>query len=228
LNVGKCVEKSLKTLKATSRKSKLLLLAIGFIILIFGVATLIQSSLRNGSSVNECTISQIMSESEEWENKTVKVEGTVEEIPLGIIQPFNYWLSDKQNQTIRIGLRWHSDNNLSGRNLTVVGVVKKRLRMGQSQPSRLVDTLHRRNLHLPRLTKQHTAQKSFRVLRARSKKAATLCKCTSIAKNSRTCEEARRVKTRRKKSWNRSRYSIRLKTTTKTTSNVTSIKPTAA
>jgi hypothetical protein len=119
------VEKSLKTTKATSRKSKLLLLAIVCIILIFGVATLIQSSLRNGFSVNECTIFQIISESEEWENKTVKVEGTVEEIPLGIIQPFNYWLSDEQNQTIRIGLRWHSDTNLSGRSLTVVGVVKK-------------------------------------------------------------------------------------------------------
>jgi hypothetical protein len=112
-------------MKATSRKSKLFLLAIVCIILIFGVAILIQSFLRNGFSVNECTISQIMSESEEWENKTVKVEGTVEEIPLGIIQPFNYWLSDKQNQTIRIGLRWHSDTNLSGRSLTVIGVVKK-------------------------------------------------------------------------------------------------------
>jgi hypothetical protein len=112
-------------MKATSRKSKLFLLVIGCIILIFGVATLIQTSLRNGFSVNECTISQIISESEEWENKTVKVDGTVEEIPLGIIQPFNYWLSDKQNQTIRIGLRWYSDTNLSGRSLTVVGVVKK-------------------------------------------------------------------------------------------------------
>jgi preprotein translocase subunit SecG len=112
-------------MKATSRKSKLFLLAIVCIILIFGVAILIQSSLRNGFSGYECTISQIMSESEGWENKTVKVEGTVELIPLGIIQPFNYWLSDKQNQTIRIGLRWHSDTNLSGRSLTVIGVVKK-------------------------------------------------------------------------------------------------------
>jgi hypothetical protein len=66
-----------------------------------------------------------MSESEEWENKAVKVEGTVEEIPLGIIQPFNYWLCDKQNQTERIGLGWYSDINLSGRSLMVVGVVKK-------------------------------------------------------------------------------------------------------
>jgi len=119
------VEKSLKTIRATSRKSKLFLLGIVCVILIFGVAALIQSSLRNGFSVNECTISKIISKLEEWENKTVKVEGTVEEIPLGIIQPFNYWLSDKQNQTIRIGLRWHSDTNLSGRSLTVVGVVKK-------------------------------------------------------------------------------------------------------
>lgn len=125
LSVSKCVEKSFKTAEATSRKGKLLFLAIVCIVLIFGVATLIQSFLRNDFVVNESTISQIISKPADWENKIVKVEGTVEEIPIGIVQPFNYWLSDRQNQTIRIGLRWHSDTDLSGRSLTVVGVVKK-------------------------------------------------------------------------------------------------------
>lgn len=117
--------KRFKAVKAASRKGKLLLLAVVCIVLIFGVATLIQSFERSGVSPNESTISQIISEPADWENKTVKVKGIAEDIPLGIVQPFNYWLSDKQNQTIRIGLRRHSDTNLSGRNVTVVGVVKK-------------------------------------------------------------------------------------------------------
>ena len=111
--------------KTASKKGKLLLLAIVCIALTFGVATLIESFLRNGFQVDKSTISQIISKPTDWEDKTVKSDGTVEEIPLGIIQPFNYWLCDRQNQTIRIGLRWHSDTNLSGRSLTVVGVVKK-------------------------------------------------------------------------------------------------------
>jgi len=118
---GKCF----KAVKAAPRKGKLLLLAVVCIALIFGVATLIQSFERNGVPTNESTISQIISEPADWENKTVKVKGIAEDIPLGIVQPFNYWLSDRQNQTIRIGLRWHSDTNLSGRSVTVVGVVKK-------------------------------------------------------------------------------------------------------
>jgi hypothetical protein len=124
-NFNKCVENSFKAVKAAPRKGKLLLLAVVCIVLIFGVATLIQSFERNAVPPNESTISQIISEPADWENKTVKVKGIAEDIPLGIVQPFNYWLSDKQNQTIRIGLRWHSDTNLSGRSVTVVGVVKK-------------------------------------------------------------------------------------------------------
>jgi hypothetical protein len=111
--------------KMASRKGKWPFLAIVCIALIFGVATLIESFLRNGFQVDKSTISQIISKPADWEEKTVKVDGTVEEIPRGIIQPFNYWLCDRQNQTIRIGLKWHSDTNLSGRNLTVLGVVKK-------------------------------------------------------------------------------------------------------
>ena len=125
LNFSKHVEKSLKTAKKEFGKGKLLILAIFCIGLILGVAILVQTSIRNGSPVYECTISQMISKPADWENKTVKVKGIVEEIPIGIIQPFNYWITDRQNQTVRIGLRWHSDNNLSGRNLTVIGVVKK-------------------------------------------------------------------------------------------------------
>jgi hypothetical protein len=119
------MENSFKTTEKPSRKRKLLPLAIACIALVFGVAALIQNLSHDDSHIYECTISQIISEPAYWENKIVKVEGTAEETPLGIIQPFNYWLSDKQNQTIRIGLLWHSDTNQSGRTLTIVGVVKK-------------------------------------------------------------------------------------------------------
>jgi hypothetical protein len=119
------MENSFKTTEKASRKRKLVFLAIACIVLVFSIAALIQSPLHDGSHIDECTIYQIISEPACWENKTVKVEGTVEEILIGIIQPFNYWLCDKQNQTIRIGLRWHSDTNLSGKTLAVVGVVKR-------------------------------------------------------------------------------------------------------
>ena len=121
----KCMKNNSKTTEKPSRKRKLLLPAIACIVIVFGVATLIQSLSHDDSHIYECTISQIISEPAYWENKIVKVEGTTEETSLGIIQPFNYWLSDKQNQTIRIGLLWHSDTNLSGRTLTIVGVIKK-------------------------------------------------------------------------------------------------------
>lgn len=119
------MDNSFKAAKAAPRKGKLPLLAVACMVLIFSVAALIQSFERDGVPLNESTISQIISEPADWENKTVRVKGIVEDIPLGIVQPFNYWLSDKQNQTIRIGLRWHSDTNLSGRSATVSGVVKK-------------------------------------------------------------------------------------------------------
>jgi len=123
------MKNSFKTTEKASRKRKLLFLAIACIVLTLSVAALIQGSSHDHSHddyhIHECTISQIISEPAYWENKIVKVEGTAEQIPIGIIQPFDYWLSDKQNQTIQIGLRWHSDINLSGRTLTVVGVVKK-------------------------------------------------------------------------------------------------------
>lgn len=119
------MDNSFKAAKAAPRKGKLPLLAVACMVLIFSVAALIQSFERDGVPLNESTISQIISEPADWENKTVRVKGIVEDVPLGIVQPFNYWLSDRQNQTMRIGLRWHSDSNLSGRSATVSGVVKK-------------------------------------------------------------------------------------------------------
>jgi hypothetical protein len=92
---------------------------------ILGGFVLIWSVLYDGSHAYECTIFGIISEPAYWENRVVMVEGIAEEIPLGIVQPFNYWLCDKQNRTIRIGLRSVSGVVLSGRTLTVVGVVKK-------------------------------------------------------------------------------------------------------
>jgi hypothetical protein len=119
------MDSSRKAANTESRKSKMVLLAIVYVVVIFGVFLLVQSLPRSGVSLSESTISQIISEPACWENKIVKVEGIVENISVGIIQPFNYWLSDKQNQTIRIGLRWYSNVSLSGRSVTVVGVVKR-------------------------------------------------------------------------------------------------------
>jgi hypothetical protein len=117
--------RQVQALKSVSRKGKLLLLAVVCIVLVLAIASLVQNFERNKAPSIESTIYQITSEPADWENKPVIVRGIAENIPLGIIQPFNYWLSDKQNQTIRIGLKWHSDTSLSGKSLTVVGVVKK-------------------------------------------------------------------------------------------------------
>jgi hypothetical protein len=119
------VESSSKKVEPSSRKDKLPLRILVCIVIVLGVAILIYSFFRGGIPPDESTISQIFSTPADWENKTVKVTGTAEKIPLGIIQPFNYWLFDGKNQTIRIGLRWLSDIDLSGRSVTVIGVVKK-------------------------------------------------------------------------------------------------------
>jgi hypothetical protein len=114
-----------KTVEPYSRKGKLLLIALVCIVLVFGFTTLIQSLILGGPPLGESTISNIISAPVYWENRNVIVRGIAENIPVGIIQPFNYWLFDEGNRTLRIGLRWYSDNNLTGSILTVVGVVKK-------------------------------------------------------------------------------------------------------
>jgi hypothetical protein len=116
---------SSKTAETPSRKGRLLIVVPVCLVLVLGSAIQIQSFESNRVPPVENTISEIISAPMDWENQLVKVRGTAEGIPLGIVQPFNHWLSDVNNQTVKIGLRWRSDINLSEKNLAVVGVVKK-------------------------------------------------------------------------------------------------------
>jgi len=125
LEAGVYVEREVMIVKASSKKSQLIFPITICMVLIFAFATLIQTFLHDGLPANEVTISQIVSKPADWENRTVKVEGIVEEMPRGILQPFNYWLSERQNQTTRIGLRWHSSTSLSMRNVTIIGVIRR-------------------------------------------------------------------------------------------------------
>jgi hypothetical protein len=119
------VESGLKATEAIHRMRKLLLPTVVCLALVVVLVAPIQRFDFNGGTPSECTIDQIIAEPATWENKNVKVNGVIEHIPVGIIQPFNYWLSDQRNQTIRIGVRWYSDTGWSGRNVTIEGVVKK-------------------------------------------------------------------------------------------------------
>ena len=110
--------------KVASRKNVLIILAFLGTAMIFGVVILIQSFL-SGSPFSRGAILEIVSNPTAWENKTVRVEGTIQTPALGVILPFNYWLCDVENQTIRIGVKWHSETDLSGKNLAIVGVVRK-------------------------------------------------------------------------------------------------------
>lgn len=111
--------------KVTSRKDVLVFLVFACTVLIAGVAVLIHSFLADRFPVPGNTISEIFSNPTAWENKKVEVEGTIQRTAIGIIWPFNYWLSDKENQTIRVGVKWHSDEDLSGKNVRVIGLVRK-------------------------------------------------------------------------------------------------------
>ena len=117
------VEKRAKSVGTMFNKGQLPLFAV-CLALILAFATLVQVFLHDGFHADETMISQIVFRLAEWEDKTVKVEGTVEKIPRGIMQPFNYWLSERGNQANRIGLRWLSDGYLSG-NVIVIGTIKK-------------------------------------------------------------------------------------------------------
>lgn len=111
--------------KVTSRKDVLVFLVLACTVLIADVAVLIHSFLTGPFREPGNTISEIFSNPTPWENKKVKVEGTIQRTDLGIIWPFNYWLSDKENQTIRVGAKWHSDKDLSGKNVRIIGFVRK-------------------------------------------------------------------------------------------------------
>ena len=107
------------------RRDMLVFLALGCLILIAGVTVLIHSYLADRFPVPKSMISEIISNPTAWENETIKVEGTIQRTAIGIIQPFNCWLFDTENQTMRIGVKWHSESDLSGKNVRVIGVVRK-------------------------------------------------------------------------------------------------------
>ncbi|MBX5328331.1 MAG: hypothetical protein QHH18_04035 [Candidatus Bathyarchaeota archaeon] len=107
-----------------SKKGVLFILAFLGTAIIIGVVILFQSFLSD-SSVYRITISEIASDPAAWENKIVRVDGTMQTPALGIILPFNYWLYDTENHTMRIGVKWTSETDLSGKNLTIVGAVRK-------------------------------------------------------------------------------------------------------
>lgn len=120
--MGKTVE---HVKRIASRKGVLILLGLAGTILIASVAMLIHSFLTNHYPTPENTILEIISNPTAWENKTVKVRGTIQRTAIGIIRPFNYWLSDRANQTIRIGVKWQSEADLSSKNVRVIGVLRR-------------------------------------------------------------------------------------------------------
>ena len=70
------------------------------------------------------TLSDLISNPATWENQTVQVQGIIQETNVGIIQPFNSWLSDPENQTIRIGVKTPTNDYPEGW-VEVIGTLKK-------------------------------------------------------------------------------------------------------
>lgn len=100
------------------------ILALGCTVLAAGMALLIHSLLTGGMPASRDTISEIISNPAAWEGKEVEVAGTLQSTAIGIIRPFNYWLSERANQTTRIGVKWDSEETLAGKDVQVVGVVR--------------------------------------------------------------------------------------------------------
>lgn len=71
------------------------------------------------------SISELVSNPATWENQEVRVQGIIQEISVGIIQPFNSWLSDPKNQTIRIGVKTPMNDYPKGNWVEVTGIVRK-------------------------------------------------------------------------------------------------------
>lgn len=110
--------------KASPSKKTLVLSAFACSALIVA-AILIHALFQSHFPSSDQTISDIVSNPAAWENRTVHLQGTIQRIEVGIIQPFNYWLSDEENQTTCIGVKWLTDEDLSGKNAEVIGVVRK-------------------------------------------------------------------------------------------------------
>jgi hypothetical protein len=71
------------------------------------------------------TISDLISNPATWENQEVQVQGIIQETNVGIIQPFNSWLSDPKNQTIRIGVKTPTNDYPAGNWVEVIGILRK-------------------------------------------------------------------------------------------------------
>ena len=71
------------------------------------------------------TVSELVSNPATWENQEVQVQGIIQETNVGIIQPFNSWLSDPKNQTIRIGVKTPTNDYPTGNYVEVTGTVRK-------------------------------------------------------------------------------------------------------
>jgi hypothetical protein len=69
------------------------------------------------------TISDLISNPATWENQ--EVQGIIQETNVGIIQPFNSWLSDPKNQTIRIGVKTPTNDYPAGNWVEVIGILRK-------------------------------------------------------------------------------------------------------
>jgi hypothetical protein len=110
--------------KVAPRKKTLVFPALVCTVLIV-VAMLIYSLFQSRFPSSGETISDIVSNPAAWDNRTVRVQGTIQRTNLGVVLPFNYWLSDEENQTMRIGVKWHTEADLSGKNVNVIGVVRK-------------------------------------------------------------------------------------------------------
>jgi len=108
-----------------SRKGAFVVLIFGCVVFAAGVALLIQSLLTSRLPAPRDTISEIVSNPAAWEGKEVEVAGTLQKTAVGIIRPFNCWLSERANQTMRIGVKWDSEGALAGQAVRVVGVVRR-------------------------------------------------------------------------------------------------------
>ena len=71
------------------------------------------------------TISDLISNPATCENQEVRVQGIIQETNVGIIQPFNSWLSDPENQTVRIGVRTPTKDHPAGKCVEVIGILRK-------------------------------------------------------------------------------------------------------
>jgi len=109
--------------RAVSRRRALVFSALVCAVLV--VAVFLCGLFPSRFPVSRETVSEIVSDPAVWVDRTVTVEGTIQSVNLGVIQPFNYWLSDNENQTVRIGVKWQSEADLSGNSVRVIGVVRR-------------------------------------------------------------------------------------------------------